>query len=68
MTNVFGLNGRAWVASTASKIPAESKMSTGKAYKQAIKQVFGEKYHDERMAVYWGRDDDSIHVIARLTH
>ena len=36
----------------------------GKAYKQAIKRVFGEKYHDERMAVYWGRDDDSIHVIA----
>jgi hypothetical protein len=20
------------------------------------------------VAVYWGRDDDSIHVIARLTH
>ena len=68
MTNVFGLNGRAWIASTASKKPAESKMSMGKAYKQAIKRVFGEKYHDDRMAVYWGRDDDAIHVITRLTH
>jgi hypothetical protein len=43
-------------------------MSMDKAYKQAIKRVFGEKYHDKLMAVYWGRDDDSIHVIARLTH
>ena len=43
-------------------------MSTGKAYKQAIKRVFCEKYHDEPMAVYWGRDDDAIHVITRLTH
>ena len=43
-------------------------MSTGKAYKRAIRRVFGEKYHDERMAVYWGRDGDAIHVIARLTH
>ena len=33
-------------------------MSTGKVYKQAIKRVFAEKYHDERMAVYWGRDGD----------
>ena len=32
-------------------------MSTGKVYKQAIKRVFAEKYHDERMAVYWGRED-----------
>jgi hypothetical protein len=46
----------------------DQKMNMGKAYKQAIKRVFGEKYHDERMAVYWGRDDDSIQVIARLTH
>ncbi len=30
--------------------------------------MFGEKYHDERMAVYWGKDDDAIHVIAHLTH
>ena len=43
-------------------------MSTGKVYKQAIKRVFTEKYHDERMAVYWGRDDDTIHVIASLRH
>jgi hypothetical protein len=68
MTNVFGLNGRPWIASTASKNRPNLKMSTGKAYKQAIKRVFGEKYHDERMAVYWGRDDDAIHVIARFTH
>ena len=51
-----------------SKNRLNQKMNMGKAYKQAIKRVFGEKYHDERMAVYWGRDDDSIHVIARLTH
>ena len=43
-------------------------MSTGKVYKQAIKRVFAEKYHDERTAVYWGRDDDTIHVIASLRH
>jgi hypothetical protein len=60
--------GRTWIASTASKNRLKQKMNMGKAYKQAIKRVFGEKYHDERMAVYWGRDDDSIHVIARLTH
>ena len=30
-------------------------MSTGNVYKQAIKRVFAEKYHDERMAVYWGQ-------------
>jgi hypothetical protein len=36
-------------------------MSIGKVYKQAIKRVFAEKYHDERMAVYWGREDDTIH-------
>ena len=41
-------------------------MSADRAYKQAIKRVFGEKYHDEHMAVYWGRDDDTIHVIASL--
>ena len=43
-------------------------MSTGKVYKQAIKRVFTKKYHDERMAVYWARDDDTIHVIASLRH
>ena len=43
-------------------------MSADRAYKQAIKRAFGEKYHDKYMAVYWGRDDDTIHVIASLTH
>jgi hypothetical protein len=43
-------------------------MSVDRAYKQAIKRVFGEKYHDERMAVYWGREDDAIHVITTLRH
>jgi hypothetical protein len=43
-------------------------MSTGNVYKQAIKRVFANKYHDKRMAVYWGRDDDTIHVIASLRH
>ena len=43
-------------------------MSTDRVYKQAIKRVFGKKHHDERMAVYWGRDDDAIHVIASLRH
>jgi hypothetical protein len=38
-------------------------MSTGNVYKLAIKRVFANKYHDKRMAVYWGRDDDTIHVI-----
>ena len=33
-----------------------------------IKRVFGEKYHDERMAVYWGRDDDTVRVIIPLRH
>jgi hypothetical protein len=43
-------------------------MSSGNVYKQAIKRVFASKYHDKRMAVYWGRDDDTIHVIASLRH
>ena len=43
-------------------------MSTGNVYKQAIKRVFANKYHDKRMAVYWGRDGDTIHVIASLRH
>ena len=43
-------------------------MSTGKVYKQAIKRVFGEKYPDKCMAVYWGREDDTIHVIAARRH
>ena len=41
-------------------------MSADRAYKQAIKRVFGEKYPDKCVAVYWGRDDDTIHVIATL--
>ena len=43
-------------------------MSTDKIYKQAIKRVFAEKYHDGRMAVYWGRQDETIHVIASSKH
>ena len=43
-------------------------MSTGKVYKQAIKRAFAKKYHDEPMAVYWGREDDAIHVITTLRH
>jgi hypothetical protein len=43
-------------------------MSTGSVYKQAIKRVFDQKYHDKNMAVYWGRDDEAIHVLASLRH
>jgi hypothetical protein len=43
-------------------------MSTDRVYKQAIKRVFTEKHHDDRMAVYWGRDDDTINVIASRRH
>ena len=43
-------------------------MSTGKVYKQAIRRAFAKKYHDELMAVYWGREDDAIHVITTLRH
>jgi hypothetical protein len=32
------------------------------------KRVFAEKYHDGRMAVYWGLGDDMIPVIASLGH
>jgi hypothetical protein len=67
MTNVFGLKGRTRIALTVSKT-VDLKMSTGKVYKQAIKRVFAKKYHDEGMAVYWGREDDTIHVIASLRH
>jgi hypothetical protein len=42
-------------------------MITDRVYKQAIKRVFAEKYHDDRMAVYWGRDD-TINVIASRRH
>ena len=28
--------------------------------------MFAKKYQDELMAVYWGRDDDAIHVITTL--
>ena len=43
-------------------------MSADRAYKQAIKRVFGEKYPDKCVAVYWGREDDTIHVITILRH
>ena len=43
-------------------------MSADRAYKQAIKPVFGEKHHDKYVAVYRGKDDDTIHVIASLRH
>ena len=43
-------------------------MRTDRVYKQAIKRVFAEKFHDNRMAVYWGRDDDTINVIASRRH
>jgi hypothetical protein len=43
-------------------------MRTNRVYKQAIRRVFGEKFHDNRMAVYWGRDDDTINVIASQRH
>src|SRR6185437_13060590 len=68
MTNVFGLNRWTWMALTGSKKLDNLKMSTGKVYKQAIKRVFAKKYHDELMAVYWGREDDAIHVITTLRH
>jgi hypothetical protein len=42
-------------------------MSTGKVYKQAIRRAFAKKYHDELMAVYWGREDDAIHVIIAVS-
>src|SRR5262249_17408836 len=38
-------------------------MSMDRVYKQAIKRVFTEKCHGDRMAVYWG-SDDTINVIA----
>jgi hypothetical protein len=43
-------------------------MRTDRVYKQAIKRVFDEQFHDNRMAVYWGRDDDTINVIASQRH
>ena len=43
-------------------------MSASRAYKQAIKRVLGQKYHDKDMAVYWGRDDEMIHVLASMRH
>ena len=68
MTNVFGLNRWTWIALTGSKKPDDLNMSSGKVYKQAIRRVFAKKYHDELMAVYWGREDDAIHVITTLRH
>jgi hypothetical protein len=43
-------------------------MSADRAYKQAIKRVFGEVYPDKCMAIYWGRHDGTIHVIASVAH
>ena len=43
-------------------------MSADRAYKRAIKRVFGEVYPDKCMAIYWGRDDGTIHVIASAAH
>jgi hypothetical protein len=43
-------------------------MTASRVYKQAIKHVFGQKYHDKDMAVYWGRDDETIHVLASMRH
>jgi hypothetical protein len=37
-------------------------------YEQAIKRVFADKYHDKVMAVYRGREDNTIHAIASLRH
>jgi hypothetical protein len=37
-------------------------MSTSSVYKQALKRAFVQKFHDEHMAVYWGRDDEMIHA------
>jgi len=42
-------------------------MSADKIYKRAIKRVFAQKYPDNNMAIYWGRDD-AIHVIASFRH
>jgi len=46
---------------------ALSEMSADKIYKRAIKRVFAQKYPDNNMAIYWGRDD-AIHVIASFRH
>jgi hypothetical protein len=43
-------------------------MGPDKVYKQAIKRAFAGKYHDEPVAIYWGRGDETIHVIASFTH
>jgi hypothetical protein len=43
-------------------------MSTSRVYKQAFKRAFVQKFHDEHMAVYWGRDDEMIHVFVSLRH
>jgi len=43
-------------------------MSADRLYKQAIKRVFGQKYHDKDMAVCWRRDDETIHVLASMRH
>jgi hypothetical protein len=42
-------------------------MSTGKSTSKRS-GAFAKKYQDELMAVYWGREDDAIHVITTLRH
>ena len=43
-------------------------MNSDGVHKQAIKRAFADKYNDERIAIYWGRGDNMIHVIASLNH
>ena len=43
-------------------------MSADRAYKRANRRAFGEVYPDKCMAIYWGRDDGTIHVIASVAH
>ena len=43
-------------------------MSAARAYERAVRRVFGEVYPDKCMAIYWGRDDGTIHVIASVAH
>jgi hypothetical protein len=43
-------------------------LNIDRVYKQAIKRVFAEKHQGSPLAVYWGRDDGTIHVMASLTH
>jgi hypothetical protein len=43
-------------------------MSTDRAYKEVIKRVFARELHTERLAIYWRRNDNAIHVIAPSKH